>query len=213
MARGVAGSMRPLWAVVLAAGSGTRFGSNKLVATLRGRPLVLQTLEHLTSARRSGLLAGVVTVIAAGDEAVAHAIAQSGSVVVENPDPASGMGRSLQLGIGRLDRPPVEPMAEAAVIVLADQPMMRQEVLTALRDAWLSGADIVRPGYRGDPGTPGHPVLLDRSRWHLVGDVQGDRGLGPALASHTDWVTTVMVEGYNPDIDTPADLAVLEERP
>ncbi len=213
MARRVAGPMRPLWAVVLAAGSGTRFGSNKLVATLRGRPLVLQTLEHLTSARRSGLLAGVVTVIAAGDEAVAHAIAQSGSVVVENPDPASGMGRSLQLGIGRLDHPPVEPMAEAAVIVLADQPVVRQEVLTALRDAWLSGAGIARPVYREDPDTPGHPVLLDRTRWHLVDDVQGDRGLGPALASHTDWVTTVMVEGYNPDIDTPADLAVLEERP
>ena len=205
--------MRPLWAVVLAAGSGRRFGSNKLVATLRGRPLVSQTLEQLTGARRSGLLAGVVIVTAAGDRAVLHAIAQSGSVLVENPDPASGMGRSLQLGVRRLDDPPVEPMAEAALIVLADQPMMRQEVLTALRDAWLRGADIVRPVYRRDPDTPGHPVLLDRSRWHLVDDVQGDRGLGPALASHTDWVTTVMVEGYNPDIDTPADLAVLEERP
>ena len=205
--------MRPLWAVVLAAGSGRRFGSNKLVATLRGRPLVLQTLEQLTSARRSGLLAGVVTVTAAGDQAVADAIAQSGSVLIENPDPASGMGRSLQLGIRRLDDPPVEPLAEAAVIVLADQPMVRQDVLTALRDAWLSGADIVRPVYHGDPGTPGHPVLLDRSRWHLVDDVQGDRGLGPALASHTDWVTTVMVEGQNPDIDTPADLALLEEQP
>ena len=205
--------MRPLWAVVLAAGSGRRFGSNKLVATLRGRPLVLQTLEHVTSARRSGLLAGVVTVTAAGDEAVVSAIAQSGSVLVENPDPASGMGRSLQLGIRRLDDPPVEPMAEAAVIVLADQPMVRQDVLTALRDAWLGGADIVRPVYRGDPGIPGHPVLLDRSRWHLVDDVHGDRGLGPALASHTDWVTTVMVEGHNPDIDTPADLALLEEQP
>ena len=205
--------MRPLWAVVLAAGSGRRFGSNKLVATLRGRPLVLQTLEQLTSARRSGLLAGVVTVTAAGDEAVVRAIANSGSVLVENPDPASGMGRSLQLGIRRLDDPPVEPLAEAAVIVLADQPMVRQDVLTALRDAWLSGADVVRPVYHGDPGTPGHPVLLDRSRWHLVDDVQGDRGLGPALASHTDWVTTVMVEGQNPDIDTPADLALLEEQP
>ena len=205
--------MRPLWAVVLAAGSGRRFGSNKLVATLRGRPLVLQTLEQLTSARRSGLLAGIVTVTAADDQAVAHTIAQSGSVLIENPDPASGMGRSLQLGIRRLDDPPVEPLAEAAVIVLADQPMVRQDVLTALRDAWLSGADIVRPVYHGDPGTPGHPVLLDRSRWHLVDDVQGDRGLGPALASHTDWGTTVMVEGHNPDIDTPADLALLEERP
>jgi CTP:molybdopterin cytidylyltransferase MocA len=141
-------------------------------------------LEHLTSARRSGLLAGVVTVTAAGDEAVAHAIAHSGSVMVENPDPAAGMGRSLQLGIRRLDDPPVEPMAEAAVIVLADQPMVRGEVLTALRDAWLSGASIVRPVYRRDPGTPGHPVLLDRSRWHLVDDIH-----------------------------TPADLAMLEERP
>jgi len=205
--------MRPLWAVVLAAGSGRRFGSNKLVATLRGRPLVLQTLEHLTAARRSGLLAGIVTVTAAGDDAVAHTIAQSGSVVVENPNPTSGMGRSLQLGIRRLDDPPVEPKAEAAVIVLADQPMVREEVLAALRNAWLGGAGIVRPVYRGDPDTPGHPVLIDRSRWQLVEDVQGDRGLGPALESHTDWVMTVMVEGSNPDIDTPADLAVLEDIP
>ena len=205
--------MRPLWAVVLAAGSGRRFGSNRLVATLRGRPLVLQTLEHLTAARRSGLLAGIVTVIAAGDDAVAHTIAQSGSVVVENPNPTSGMGRSLQLGIRRLDDPPVEPKAEAAVIVLADQPMVRQEVLAALRNAWLGGADIVRPVYRDDPDTPGHPVLLDRSRWRLVDHVEGDRGLGPALESHTDWVMTVMVEGSNPDIDTPADLAVLEDIP
>jgi CTP:molybdopterin cytidylyltransferase MocA len=205
--------MRPLWAVVLAAGSGRRFGSNKLVATLRGRPLVLQTLEHLTAARRSGLLAGIVTVTAAGDDAVAHTIAQSGSLVVENPNPTSGMGRSLQLGIRRLDDPLVEPKAAAAVIVLADQPMVRQEVLAALRNAWLGGVDIVRPVYRDDPDTPGHPVLLDRSRWQLVDEVQGDRGLGPALESHTDWVMTVMVEGGNPDIDTPADLAVIEDIP
>ena len=205
--------MRPLWAVVLAAGSGRRFGSNKLVATLQGRPLVLQTLEHLTVARRSGLLAGIVTVIAAGDEAVAHAIAQSGTVMVENLTSTSGVGRSLQLGIRRLDDPPVEPRAEAAVIVLADQPMVRPEVLAALRDAWIGGADIVRPVYRREPDTPGHPVLLDRSRWHLIDEVQGDRGLGPALATRTDWVVTVMVEGDNPDIDTPDDLAVLEERP
>jgi CTP:molybdopterin cytidylyltransferase MocA len=181
------------------------------VATFRGRPLVLQTLEHLTAARRSGLLAGMVTVTAAGDEAVTHAIAQSGSVLVENPTPTIGMGLSLQLGIRRLDDPPVEPRAEAAVIVLADQPMVRQEVLAALRDAWLGGADIVRPVYSGDPGVPGHPVLLDRSRWHLIDDVQGDKGLGPTLESHTDWVVTVMVDGNNPDIDTPADLAVLED--
>jgi len=99
------------------------------------------------------------------------------------------------------------------VIVLADQPMVREEVLAALRNAWLGGAGIVRPVYRGDPDTPGHPVLIDRSRWQLVEDVQGDRGLGPALESHTDWVMTVMVEGSNPDIDTPADLAVLEDIP
>ena len=203
--------MRPLWAVVLAAGCGRRFGSNKLVATFRGRPLVLQTLEHLPVARRSGLVAGMVTVTAAGDDAVAHTIAQSGSVLVENPNPASGMGRSLQLGIRRLDDPPIEPRAAAAVIVLADQPMVRQEVLAALKNAWLGGADIVRPVSPDDPGVPGHPVLLDRSRWHLIDDVQGDRGLGPTLESHTDWVMTVTVEGSNPDIDTPADLAVLED--
>ena len=41
----------------------------------------------------------------------------------------------------------------------------------------------------------------------LVGEASGDRGLGPVLEAHPELVSEVAVEGANPDIDTPADLA------
>ena len=203
--------MEGVWAVVLAAGASRRFGSNKLLAPLWGRPLLLQTLEAVTAARRSGVLAGVVVVVAAGDTATARTVAPSGAFIADNPDPELGMGRSLQLGLRRLDHPSVDPPAGAAVIVLGDQPLVRAEVVALLVDAWHGGSRIVRPVYREEASVPGHPVLLDRSQWHLVSAAMGDRGLGPVLALHPDWVTAVMVDGHNPDIDIPEDLTSLED--
>lgn len=201
------------WGVVLAAGSGSRFkgDANKLLARFRGRPLLQHTLESLTAARRAGILAGEIAVIPEGAAEMARTVRETGTLVVENPDPARGLASSLILGVNRLDDPPVQPEAAAALVVLGDQPLLRQDVIAALVDAWRGGADIVRPNYGDAPATPGHPVLLDRGRWPLIEGLTGDRGLGQALDAHPEWVTTISVTGANPDIDTTADLAALED--
>ena len=54
---------------------------------------------------------------------------------------------------------------------------------------------------------PGHPVLIDRSLWPLVQQLEGDEGLGAVLRSGQVAVDLVPVDGRNPDIDTRADLA------
>jgi CTP:molybdopterin cytidylyltransferase MocA len=80
-------------------------------------------------------------------------------------------------------------------------------------EAWRKGAGpVVRPSYASDNGAPGHPVILARAAWPLVGMLAGDTGLGPLLSERPELVTTVAVEGMNPDIDTPEDLARLDER-
>jgi CTP:molybdopterin cytidylyltransferase MocA len=97
------------------------------------------------------------------------------------------------------------------VVVLADQPLLDPEIVRGLVEAWKAGAVIARPRYRDATDTPGHPVLLDRSMWHLAVQASGERGLGPLLDSLRDRVTVLEVPGTNPGIDTPEDLARLED--
>jgi molybdenum cofactor cytidylyltransferase len=194
-----------LAALILAAGRSRRFGGAKLLAELRGRPLLGYVLDLVVACRRSGLLEDALVVIAAEDHGVATLARSAGVRCVINPDPDLGLSTSLQYGIGSL---PAE--AGGALVLLGDQPMIRLDVVARLADAWRVGAGrIVRARYAGAPDTPGHPVLLDRAVWSLVNRLEGDAGLGPLLASGGAEVTIVDVPGANPDVDTPADLRLL----
>ena len=65
------------------------------------------------------------------------------------------------------------------------------------------------PAY-ADEGGP-NPAHLLPPAWPLAASLDGDRGLGPLLAAHPERVLRVPVPGDNPDVDTRADLAALEE--
>jgi CTP:molybdopterin cytidylyltransferase MocA len=111
----------------------------------------------------------------------------------------------VRIGLDALAADP-DRGAEAALIVLGDQPGLRADVITAVLDA-ASETDrpIVRPRYDHD-GAP-NPVLVRRAAWPFAANIEGDRGLGPLLAGHPELVLEVPVAGAIPDIDTPADLA------
>ena len=59
-----------------------------------------------------------------------------------------------------------------------------------------------------DPG--GEPVTTTPA---LAREARGDRGLGPVVRDHPNLVLEIDVDGSNPDVDTPADLAALETAP
>lgn len=199
------------YALVLAAGQGRRFGGDKLLATLGGRPLVSHAAATVAEAIAAGLLAGGVAVLPVGATALAWSLDTAGLTLVENPDAAEGMSTSLRRGLAALAAPGVTPPAGAALVVLADQPHLRLEVLRALVDDWRRRGGSVRPRYRDDPETPGHPVLLDRAVWSLADLFTGDAGLGPALARRAEPVRLLDLPGGNPDVDTPDDLSRLED--
>jgi molybdenum cofactor cytidylyltransferase len=124
---------------------------------------------------------------------------------VLNSAPARGLSYSLQLGLTALE----ETDAAAALILLGDQPLVRLDVVDALISAWYSGGEaIVRSRYAANAYVPGHPVLVARSVWPLIREVNGDAG----FASFGSRVgeTLVDVPGHNPDIDTLSDLQALE---
>lgn len=202
-----------LYALFLAAGEGRRFGGGKLLRPHRGRPLVAYALDILAETRSRGLIAGGVAVIPDRNTALRQLARDRGLRVVNNRDPGLGMSHSLRLGLEGLAHFALDPLPDAALVLLGDQPRVPITAIEAVVEAWRRGAGpVVRPTYAMEGGVPGHPVILARSAWPLIAALSGDTGLGPLLAERPELVTTVAVEGMNPDIDTPEDLTRLDER-
>lgn len=185
-------------AVVLAAGLASRFGGNKLLAGLDGRPVLQHVLDRIAAVG----VGPTVVVLGEDRDAVRAAIRWRGEHVVINEAPRAGLSGSLRAGIDAL--PDTCP---ATLVVLGDQPRLPVDAVRALLATDLDGAIAAVPVYAA--GGRGHPVLLARAAFRLVRHVAGDTGLRDALAARAAAVREVAVPGANPDIDTPDDLARL----
>jgi molybdenum cofactor cytidylyltransferase len=184
-------------ALVLAAGSGSRFGGGKLLAALAGKPLLQHVLDGVA---RLGI-EEVIVVLGADAEAIERSIEWRRERRVANPEPGRGLASSLQVGLAALD-----PATDAVLILLGDQPLVADSTPRALLDAPVDpGRPVVVPTYADASGR--NPVLLYRSAFDLADEAEGDRGLGPLLEAHPELVQEVPVPGSNPDVDTAADLA------
>jgi CTP:molybdopterin cytidylyltransferase MocA len=203
-----------VFALVPAAGRSERFGSEKLVAKWHDRELLGHVLLKLNGARAAGLLAGVVVVHRPDDEAVRGLALEYRGYPVAVRDPAGELSLSLRTGIDAITQRGPAQQREALLICHGDQPLLRLDVIHAVVDAWAHGGAVaVRPAYRDAPGEPGLPMLVDRSLWRLAGEMRGESGFAPVLASHGITVRSVSVGGRNPDVDTPDDMAGLEDTP
>jgi CTP:molybdopterin cytidylyltransferase MocA len=179
--------------VLLAAGGGSRLGRPKALVELGGRTLAERGVDLLTAGGADPVL--VVT----GAVPVTIATAR----VVDNPDWRTGMGSSLRVAIGELAR---EPDVTAAVIALADQPLVGTESVRRLIAAYRDGATVAVAAYGGQPR---NPVLIAREHWAAVSEAgTGDSGARAFLRARPDLVRRVECEdtGSPDDIDTPADL-------
>jgi molybdenum cofactor cytidylyltransferase len=87
---------RRVVAVVLAAGRAERFGSDKLVHPLDGRPLG----EHIAMTLSEVPLAARLAICPIGSPRLGL-FAGHGFEIIENPHPERGMGTSLALGARR----------------------------------------------------------------------------------------------------------------
>jgi CTP:molybdopterin cytidylyltransferase MocA len=152
-----------------------------------------------------GLLDSGWVVVAADDRATALLVERAGLVPVLNPNPEVGISHSIRLGVEAAE---AHQALDGLLLLLGDQPLVEAETMRRLIGAWRErGGPVVRPRYRHQPDTPGHPVLLDRRVWPLCRRATGDSGLSGLLPA----ATFIDVPGANPDIDTPADLHLLED--
>ena len=143
----------------------------------------------------------VVGYRAAEVAAAAGALAE----IVENPDWQSGMSTSLRAGLAAVI---ADTTVTAVAVALADQPRIGAEAYRRLAAAHREGAELAVATYGGKRG---HPVLIGRSHFEEAMRMTGDEGARSLLAAHD--VVEVPCDGTGDatDVDTPADLAALEE--
>jgi CTP:molybdopterin cytidylyltransferase MocA len=193
---------RGVSAILLAAGGGSRFGGGKLLAPYRGRPLIEGALANLADAP----VDETVVVIGADAKRLREVCEPHGVRVVENPGWAEGMSTSVRAGLGAL-----ELGARAAVVLLADQPLVGAGAVGRLVEAFERGAKVAVATYGGRPR---NPVLFSREVWPLLeAELSGDEGARPFLRQHPELVRQVPCEGIGDpaDVDTAEDLRRLEE--
>jgi len=182
--------------ILLAAGSATRMGRNKLLLELAGEPLVRR-------AARTALEAGLdplLVVVGHEAESVREALAGLACRFVLNDDWRRGQSTSVSAGAVA-----VPASAEAAVVLLADMPLVDAVAIRAVVSRWReTGAPIVSCRYGGVPAPPTlycRPLLVE-----LQGGVGEGRGR-EVVQRHRESVAWVdRPAAALADVDVPEDL-------
>jgi molybdenum cofactor cytidylyltransferase len=188
----------PLIALLLAAGSARRFGSDKRLAGLPdGRTLLIASLENAR-----GALWDVRVVLRPQDDPAALML-PTDCHIVRSPRSHEGVAHSLAAGIASLQH------SDAAVVavLLGDMPGIRSETLVSLQQQ-AAAERIVVPCYAGRRG---HPVLFGRAFWPELLTLEGDQGARALLQRHAKSLLEVPVTdpGILLDVDDARMLAAL----
>jgi molybdenum cofactor cytidylyltransferase len=189
-----------IWAVVLAAGESRRMGTQKLLLPF-GETTVVEAVVRTAAASRAER---TLVVIGADGQAVRNKLGTSVVEFAVNPDYRLGMLSSVQAGFRALPSD-----AEAAVIMLGDQPFLAPAVVDKVIGTYReTGKGIVIPTFQGRRG---HPLLIDlkfREEVLALDPAEGLRGLMLARAGDIREVETGDANILR-DMDTPEDYAGL----
>ena len=141
-----------------------------------------------------------VAVLAAGAGARAEV------EVVRNTEPERGIASSLQCALRHLEP---DGEVEAVVVGLADQPLVGAEAYRRVAGAYDDGAYLAYATYAE---VRGNPVLIARRYWSDAMALGGDEGARVLFRRHPAVAVPCDGTGAPTDVDTPEDLAALNER-
>jgi len=183
--------------IVLAAGSGSRFGGAKQLAELDGIPLLehaLRAIEAVPAIDRA------VVVLGARAEEILAGVDLGTVEPIICTDWEEGQAASLRCGVEA-----VAGEADAAVLTLGDTPHISAQVIARFAElASEHGAHArARAVYEGRPG---HPVALGSAYFPQIAALRGDTGAREVLKAIGAFAIECADLCSDLDVDTPQAL-------
>ena len=183
----------------LASGSGRRFGSNKLLAEFRGKPVFRWGLDTLLEVQKSRSDCAVLVV--SRYEEIRNTAKALGLSAVDNPDSDKGISHTIRAGLNALT---VNP-GDYFLFAVADQPHISGKTVENLLDEAKNGVLAATAAF-GE--REGNPALFSADLLPELLALEGDRGGRKVLKNHPGQVRKVQVAEETElfDVDTPADM-------
>jgi molybdenum cofactor cytidylyltransferase len=191
-----------IFGLIPAAGKSRRMGRPKLLLTI-GESSVL---EHVLAAVRAASVADVLVVVAPDADELARVATSAGAHVLQLDHDTPDMRASCEYGMAWIETQ-FRPDADDAWLLLpADHPTVRPDVVRALLDAARANGDktIIVPAHQGRRG---HPTLLRWSHAASIRALPPGQGLNAFIRAHAaetmelEWPSDEILR----DLDTPED--------
>jgi molybdenum cofactor cytidylyltransferase len=184
-------------AIILAAGTSSRMGTNKLLVPIDSAPM----LNHAIDAALYSQACRALVVVGHESAAIIRVCSECTTEIVHNPEYNTGMASSIRAGIKAL---PAD--IDAALIMLGDMPYVSAVDLDRLIEAHRAQpAAICVPQYRGRRG---NPLLWPRRFFPALEKLSGDNGARALLSHFTQHIRAVEFDSpaILMDCDTPDTL-------
>jgi molybdenum cofactor cytidylyltransferase len=183
--------------IILAAGASTRMGKPKQLLEYKGRSLIQHTVEVAIAS----VCHPIIVVLGAYAERIKPEIAKLSVETVENSLWPQGMSTSIRTGIETLIKN--YSQAEAAILMLCDQPFVSASLINRLVDLYRNtSAPIVTSEYDRILGVP---ALFKRTLFPQLTALRGDTGARKIIQKYLQKVARVSFDRGVIDIDTPQD--------
>jgi molybdenum cofactor cytidylyltransferase len=194
-------SQPDLYAVVLAGGPSTRFGSPKALIQLAGTPVLHWAVSN--AARAGGTSVGVVLGADAG--AIAPMLRRSGASIVVNRGWQEGLASSVRAAVNA-----APPGCEGLLLTLVDQVAVTADDLRRLTLAWKRHPVLIAAALYN--GAPGLPALFPSWAFADLLGLRGESDPKVVIRRHSDRVVRVAMPSAAVDVNTPEDLLEISSR-
>lgn len=180
--------------ILMAAGNASRFGRNKLMEPLNGKPLFCRALEAIPPQCFEH-----VVIVSQYPEFVRY-VKESSFTFIFNDFPEKGISHTIRLGLDAL------PGCDGVLFCVSDQPLLRRETIVQLTSLWRSSPEKIAA--TAHEGVRGNPCLFPARFFPELLALTGDKGGSAVIRRHEKDLVLLEADALElMDADTPEALA------